>query len=1000
MKPLQYDDFDVLIEQSDGAFRARVANSPGGETAAQPFVLPVTPEKLELMVLRMRTAHGVRALATDTTPETRQFGSALFDALFHDDVLDRLRNSLTWTDARGHGLRIRLRFSNAHELWNIPWELLYDKERHRFLCQFDTTPVVRYVDMAQPVQPLVVDGPIRMLVMISSPSDCPPLDIEKEWQQLSKALDPLVATGSLTVEKLPMASLEELRHATMLGDFHVFHYIGHGGLDKQTGDGLLLLTGPDGRSQLATGPELFVMLANSPIRLAVLNSCQGAQISTVDPYAGTAASLVHQGVPAVIAMQFEISDYAAIAFSRTLYEAIAYGWPVDIAVGEARRAILATSKSEWATPVLYLRAPDGILVEIKKPDRTPTPAQPTGLAGSVADQVVALHWAAVPAGLTPVTRWEVRRDGIGVGEVTQPQANDQLTGPGSYKYTVVAVGADEQRSTESAAWIAVVPDVISAQIPQPPATPTGLSGSSTAGRVDLHWEMTHPGSPSVAHWEIVRDGVLISQATSPRASDIPAGPGSYTYAVVAVGADGQRSAESAAWTALVPAVTTAPSPPQVPAAPTGLSGISKAGRVDLHWDQPDLGSSAVAGWKIFRDGVPIAEATTSQASDVPPGPGSYRYTVWAVGEDGRPSAQSIDWTADLPPDGRPRWLILALAILATALAMAGLFLWAPWQSNDTDGTTTSPTTTPGPTTSTPAPSTAPVWTPVPGGFREPINDAGVVEHNGELWVVGGAAASGKQVDVRVFDPQTEQWRDGPDLPMGVSHAPLVSTGQKLYLLGGLTTGDIALETVFSLDPGDPDGTWIEETRLPEPRFAGAAAWDGHRLVFAGGAREVARQGRAAAADIWTLQSGTWEPIEELQEAREKLVAAAKDDGTIWFGGGADVGRGLMVVDNVDVLSGDTVSDDSAITPVQGAAAVWTPETGVCVFGGSTTLPNDNPSKVKLVDCLAGSEPDPNWPDLPEARYGTGAAVIGDTVYVVGGAADPVLALAGAVVPAR
>ena len=483
MKPLRYDDFDVLIERTDGAFRARVANSPGGETAAQPFVLPVTPEKLELMVLRMRTAHGVRALATDTTPETRQFGGALFDALFHDEVLDRLRNSLTWTDARGHGLRIRLRFSNAHELWNIPWELLYDKERHRFLCQFDTTPVVRYVDMAQPVQPLVVQGPIRMLVMISSPSDWPPLDVEKEWQQLSKALDPLVATGSLTVEKLPTASLEELRHATMLGDFHVFHYIGHGGLDKQTGDGLLLLTGPDGRSQLATGPELFVMLANSPIRLAVLNSCQGAQISTVDPYAGTAASLVHQGVPAVIAMQFEISDHAAIAFSRTLYEAIAYGWPVDIAVGEARRAILATSKSEWATPVLYLRAPDGILVEIKKPDRTPAPAQPTGLAGSVADQVVALHWAAVPAGLTPVTRWEVRRDGILVGEVTQPQVNDQPTGPGSYKYTVVAVGADGQRSTESGAWIAVVPDVISTQIPQqPPATPTGLSGSSTAGR--------------------------------------------------------------------------------------------------------------------------------------------------------------------------------------------------------------------------------------------------------------------------------------------------------------------------------------------------------------------------------------------------------------------------------------------------------------------------------------------------------------------------------------
>jgi len=457
VRTLLYDNFDVHIESSGDTFRAMVVNSPDGETRTVPFVPPVSPERLELLVLKMRTAPGMRAMQTDAAPDTRQLGATLFDALFHDDVLDRLRRSLSRTEARGRGLRIRLRFSDAHELWNMPWELLYDSEEHRFLCQFDTTPVVRYVDMAQPVEPLTVSGPIRMLVMISSPTDYPPLDVDKEWAQLSEALHPLEAAGGLLVQRLPSGSLEDLRRTMMFGEFHVFHYIGHGGLDQHTGDGLLVLTGPDGRSRLATGAELYVMLANSPVRLAVLNSCQGARIGAADPYAGAAASLVHQGIPAVVAMQFEISDDAAIAFSRTLYEAIAYGWPVDTAVAEARRAILAASRAEWATPVLYLRAADGVLLNTPAPSRTPAPAQPTGLTGSVTDGVVTLQWAPTSAGLTEVARWEVRRDGTAVREATEPHATDQPTQPGSHQYTVLAIGTDGQHSTESAPWTAVLP---------------------------------------------------------------------------------------------------------------------------------------------------------------------------------------------------------------------------------------------------------------------------------------------------------------------------------------------------------------------------------------------------------------------------------------------------------------------------------------------------------------------------------------------------------------
>jgi hypothetical protein len=74
-----------------------------------------------------------------------------------------------------------------------------------------------------------------------------------------------------------------------------------------------------------------------------------ARVSDLDPYAGTAANLVELGIPAIVAMQFEISDEAAIAFSAAMYTALMSGHTVDLAVTLARQAILTTSRIEWAT---------------------------------------------------------------------------------------------------------------------------------------------------------------------------------------------------------------------------------------------------------------------------------------------------------------------------------------------------------------------------------------------------------------------------------------------------------------------------------------------------------------------------------------------------------------------------------------------------------------------------------------------------------------------------
>ena len=82
-------------------------------------------------------------------------------------------------------------------------------------------------------------------------------------------------------------------------------------------------------------------------------------------------------------MQFEVSDMAAITLATEFYGALADGYPIEAAMAEARKAIFnAGNDTEWATPVLYLRATDGRLFDLQRtsentPDVVHAPVEPT-----------------------------------------------------------------------------------------------------------------------------------------------------------------------------------------------------------------------------------------------------------------------------------------------------------------------------------------------------------------------------------------------------------------------------------------------------------------------------------------------------------------------------------------------------------------------------------------------------------------------------------------------
>ena len=383
-----YKDFDLLLERAPKGFRAQVLSSTAGQATVD-FQLPFSDVELENCLLKLgRTTRLVRRIESSEMTTAKTFGAALFNAVFAGDVRACLRSAADEAKRENTGVRLRIRLADP-ALADLPWEFLYNPAVNRFLALSIQSPLVRYMELPEVIQPIAVTPPIRVLVMISSPTDYPTLDVEAEWKRLNESLADLIAAGTIAVERLDGATLGGLQRKLRRAQYHIFHFIGHGEFDQTLQEGVLLLERENKRGHRVGSQYLGMLLHDhESLRVAILNACEGARSSRQDPFAGSAQSLVQQGIPAVIAMQFEIADDVASTFAHEFYGALADRYPIDAAVTEARKAIFASGREiEWATPVLYLRAPDGRIFDVaaapaKAAEPSPPPVPPDAPATS------------------------------------------------------------------------------------------------------------------------------------------------------------------------------------------------------------------------------------------------------------------------------------------------------------------------------------------------------------------------------------------------------------------------------------------------------------------------------------------------------------------------------------------------------------------------------------------------------------------------------------------
>ncbi|HYH47292.1 MAG TPA: CHAT domain-containing protein, partial [Thermoanaerobaculia bacterium] len=348
-----------------GGFRARVLKSPFGEGGAGfslPWLAGADAAAHDAAGLSDGTVYrGASALGTRPRLDV---GAELFRSVFQGPVrtlFDKSRGQLDVSPQLG--LRLKIKLDTGDEdtgaLADLPWELLYDSEAEDYFALSRQMSVVRYLDVPRPSQPIAFAPPLRILAVGASPHGLPPLDLAEEEEQLDQ-----LRGADVEVEFVAHASAGAVRQKLAGDTFHVLHFMGHGAFDPATGEGGLAFEKPDGSVDLVSGRAFATKVRDlRSLGVVVLNACDTARASSQggSPYRGVATALVHGGVPAVIAMQQPISDRAAIGFGNAFYRHLARGDSIDKALTEGRQAIHSAEPDslEWATPVLFLRIPEG-----------------------------------------------------------------------------------------------------------------------------------------------------------------------------------------------------------------------------------------------------------------------------------------------------------------------------------------------------------------------------------------------------------------------------------------------------------------------------------------------------------------------------------------------------------------------------------------------------------------------------------------------------------------
>jgi tetratricopeptide (TPR) repeat protein/CHAT domain-containing protein len=315
--------------------------------------------------------------AAERFAELQKLGRELYQKLFSPAV------EQVWHEykQRSEFLILCLRFADgATKLEALPWETLHDDTE--FIAAGAKTTLTRLpLGVAPPSELPPIPRPLKLFGFFASPLDLGDherLSAEREQEILLEAINDPAGQGRISADFEDEAKLEILARSLRDG-YHILHFTGHG-ISPRDGGGLLL-EDAHGKKLPASIAEVMQAVKSGvdKLRLAVISGCQTARTLHTGAYSDLARELLRQHVPAVIAMQFSITDEGGLKLAEVLYKEIAKGVELERAVHAARRVLLEDERffiNNDALAIVLLAA-DGACLQTTEAEVAPPQDEPS-----------------------------------------------------------------------------------------------------------------------------------------------------------------------------------------------------------------------------------------------------------------------------------------------------------------------------------------------------------------------------------------------------------------------------------------------------------------------------------------------------------------------------------------------------------------------------------------------------------------------------------------------
>jgi hypothetical protein len=304
----------------------------------------------------------------------QKYGRLLTDGLFAaDEVKSEFIKARVAAAPSDQPLRIRLLVApSAPELHRLRWETLLDPGDGSPLLTNSNVVFSRYLTSSdwRPVR-MRLRSELRSLVVVANPTNLDgyaspdgrelhPVDVSGELERARTGLASIHADVLPGLDPPTLSNLvEKLRDG-----YDVVYVVCHGYLVN--GEPQVVLEHEDGSAHIVRGTLLVQRLKELQRlpRLVVLASCQSATgddagLRDAGAVAALGPALVEIGVPAVLAMQGNITMYTVERFVPAFFRRLQLHGRIDQAMTEARAEI--RDRADWWAPTLFMRLHSGRL---------------------------------------------------------------------------------------------------------------------------------------------------------------------------------------------------------------------------------------------------------------------------------------------------------------------------------------------------------------------------------------------------------------------------------------------------------------------------------------------------------------------------------------------------------------------------------------------------------------------------------------------------------------